>query len=151
MRNSPEKSKEIRRQPVNDSQMISQEIVFSQMHKGPIPPADEFRKYEEVLPGSADRILTMAEKQSAHRQTMENRAISEGIKSSNRGQIFGFIIAILVILLGFWLMMNGKDGYGFSLMIAELVGLVGLFIYNRISEKKELVNKKPQDGDNDNV
>lgn len=31
-------------------------------HQGPLPLASEFRAYERVLPGSADRIIKMAEK-----------------------------------------------------------------------------------------
>lgn len=31
-------------------------------HQGPLPLATEFAAYENVLPGSADRIITMAEK-----------------------------------------------------------------------------------------
>ena len=34
-----------------------------QQYSGPIPPASEFLQYEKVLDGSADRILTMAEKE----------------------------------------------------------------------------------------
>ena len=31
-------------------------------YEGPLPPSDEFRNYEDVYPGSANRILGMAEK-----------------------------------------------------------------------------------------
>ncbi len=34
---------------------------MAQHYSGPIPPASEFAKYEHVLPGSADRIIAMAE------------------------------------------------------------------------------------------
>lgn len=103
---------------------------------------DNITKDKEVLPSSADRILAMAEKQSLHGQNMENKAISEGLKASKRGQFSGFVVAILVICLGFWLFMAGKDGYGFAVIVTEVASLVGLFIYNRVSEKKELSDKK---------
>ena len=35
---------------------------------GPIPPPNIIKGYEEILPGSADRIIAMAENQSKHRQ-----------------------------------------------------------------------------------
>ena len=38
---------------------------------GPIPPPSIIEGYERGLPGSADRIITMAEKQSEHRQRKE--------------------------------------------------------------------------------
>ena len=43
---------------------------------GPIPPPSIIEGYERVLPGSADRIISMAEKQSEHRQKMEDKMIS---------------------------------------------------------------------------
>ena len=46
------------------------EVIRSEF-SGPIPPPNIIKGYEEVLPGSADRILAMAEKQSNHRQEME--------------------------------------------------------------------------------
>ncbi len=33
---------------------------------GPLPPPEVFAKYEQILSGSADRILKMAENQSTH-------------------------------------------------------------------------------------
>ena len=35
--------------------------------RGPLPPPSALQSYEEVLEGSADRILKMAEKQTEHR------------------------------------------------------------------------------------
>ncbi|MFQ7172706.1 MAG: DUF2335 domain-containing protein [Thomasclavelia ramosa] len=49
--------------------------ITSVSYSGPIPHPSDFEQYERVLPGAADRILTMAENQSAHRQTLEKAAI----------------------------------------------------------------------------
>ena len=35
---------------------------------GPLPHPEDLAKYEQVLPGAADRIISMAEQQAAHRQ-----------------------------------------------------------------------------------
>ena len=41
------------------------DVVSTQllMHQGPLPPAADFAAYNKVLPGSADRILMMAERE----------------------------------------------------------------------------------------
>ena len=47
-----------------------QQVVVRQSHfsyAGPLPPASEFKKYEEALPGAADRILSMSEKEQEER------------------------------------------------------------------------------------
>jgi uncharacterized membrane protein len=47
----------------------------AEMYIGPIPPPSIMEGWEKVLPGSADRILKMAEKQSAHRISIEAKVI----------------------------------------------------------------------------
>ncbi|MHB8129171.1 MAG: DUF2335 domain-containing protein [Mobilitalea sp.] len=42
-------------------------------YEGPLPPASEFERYERVCPGAADRILSMAENEEAHRHRTEDR------------------------------------------------------------------------------
>jgi len=37
----------------------------SVMYSGPLPNADEFAKYEASKPGTAERILVMAEKEAS--------------------------------------------------------------------------------------
>jgi uncharacterized membrane protein len=41
------------------------------LFSGPIPPPDLLERYNQIIPEGADRILKMAEKQSAHRQKIE--------------------------------------------------------------------------------
>lgn len=107
------------------------------VYAGPIPPASELKKYEEVLPGSADRILKMAEKQSAHRQGMEERMLDNSIKSERIGQCLGFAVFTLAIIAGFVLILLGKDGIGLLTALGSIAALVGLFIYDRQSTKEK--------------
>jgi uncharacterized membrane protein len=64
------------------------------MYSGPLPTSGEFQGYNQVLPGAADRILTIAEKESEHRHALEK----DELKIKGRGQIFALIIAILAII-----------------------------------------------------
>lgn len=66
---------------------------------GPIPPPSIIEGYERVLPGSADRIITMAEKQSEHRQKMEEKMISAESRDSLLGVIFAFLLGVGCIYL----------------------------------------------------
>lgn len=67
--------------------LIRAEAVY--MRQGPLPEAHEMEHYERVLPGSADRILSMAENEVSHRHTMDSR-----------GQIIGTGLPVFFILLG---------------------------------------------------
>jgi len=69
------------------------QITASQsvMHSGPLPPAGDFAMYNQALPGAAERILSMAEKEAQQRHKSEDRLIA----LSGRGQIFALVVSIL--------------------------------------------------------
>lgn len=45
------------------------QMTHRTMRKAPIPPPDEFAEYESILPGSADRILALTEREQGGRIT----------------------------------------------------------------------------------
>lgn len=45
--------------------------VAVQLFRGPLPPVDQFRGYNEVVPGSARQIIDMAIREQAHRHQMQ--------------------------------------------------------------------------------
>ena len=51
----------------NGAEIERTEYRISRFFSGPIPPADMLARYEEVLPGSADRLISMAERQHRFR------------------------------------------------------------------------------------
>lgn len=61
---------------------------------GPIPHPDIIEKYEQILPGAADRIISMAEKQASHRQDMEKAMIKSEARDGLLGVIFAFLLGV---------------------------------------------------------
>jgi|GEM_PF-4775651 len=51
----------------------TREVVMSfvKHHSGPLPPPEQLEACGAIIPGGAERIMIMAEKQSAHRIEME--------------------------------------------------------------------------------
>lgn len=74
------------------------EAVVQSEFSGPIPPPNIIEEYERILPGSADRIIAMAEKQSTHRQKMEEKMISAESRDGLLGVIFAFVLGIGCII-----------------------------------------------------
>lgn len=138
---SPNKSNSDKQFQEDTSLIRKASIGYAELFSGPIPPALELGKYENVLPGAANRILKMAEKQSAHRQELENKMLEANIKAEKVGQLLGFIIFGLAIIAGFVLIMFGKDIVGLVALISSIGGVIGLFVYNRVEAKKELKEK----------
>lgn len=111
-------------------------------HMGPIPDPMTLQKYEQICPGAADRIISMAEKQSDHRQEIEKKVIKSKTRDSLLGIISGFIIAIVTILCGTFVIYNGYVWSGTFLGSAGLVGLVAVFIYGTRENQKERQQKQ---------
>ena len=78
------------------------------MYVGPLPPANEFASYDQALPGAAERILTIAEKEVEHRHKNETKIVDHSVKKSGRGQIFAFLIALISLGLVFFSLLNGE-------------------------------------------
>ncbi|MGL4392712.1 MAG: DUF2335 domain-containing protein [Fusobacteriaceae bacterium] len=99
------------------------DIMSQENYEGPIPHPDLFKKFDEVLSGAAERIMAMAEKEQSHRHKSEQ----EYFALQKLGLVCGFIIAILFVILGVFLIYVGKSITGFSLAISALASLVFAF------------------------
>ncbi len=135
-------------------------LEMQSMFSGPIPPPELFEAYEKVLPGSAERILALAERQSAHRQKMEekvfdhqgaieSKVVVARIQDAKLGLIFGFLVCLATIGGGVYCVALGKEIAGSIIGSGGLIGLVSVFVYGSIRRhdkkvEKELVQQKEE-------
>ena len=70
--------------PEVDEQQLAGVKVTAASYTAPIPPPEMFRGYEDVLPGSADRILKMAEIEQQRRLEDERTALHARIRDVRR-------------------------------------------------------------------
>ncbi len=108
---------------------------------GPIPSPEILGKYEQITEGLANRIITMAEKQSLHRQLLEKKAVESDIGIRSKGQIFAFILGVMAIVAATILILNGKNLQGFIVLIGSLGALVTAFMYGSQVRSKERKDK----------
>ena len=127
----PEKTQEVR--------TVLTRIV-SKHHSGPIPPAEEMRDLEAVHPGFANRILEMAEKEQAHRHTVQTSIINGDIGLKRRGQAFALVALTLMLSAVAYIAYLGNAVAAVSLGTATLICVVALFITGR---KYDLQETKP--------
>lgn len=123
----------------NRSMILERQITQSMSFSGPLPHPEILKKFDEVVPGAAERIIKMTEDQSSHRRDLEQKVISSDISRSKIGQIFGFIIAIAGLVVAVVLAKtNAILGSTFGFL--TLASLVGVFVYGtktRSNERKE--------------
>lgn len=147
--------------------ILSQEVIGIKKvekyleYSSPIPPPEVFLGYEDVLPGSADRILKMVEKQMEHRLAAETKQLEHRIKTESKlvdsetklnylGLFSGFIIAILGLSGAVYLGANDKPVSSGVLSVGTLASLVSVFVSGKSGVKKQSTSENDSDKDGDN-
>jgi uncharacterized membrane protein len=109
-----------------------------QQQSGPIPPPEILRKYDEIHPGLAERIIKMAEEEAAHRRIMEREvtAVQARDQTAYRrsellGQVFGFAIGLAAIGGAALAAVKGAQIAASFIGTAGVTGLVTAFIMGR--------------------
>ena len=130
--------------PKTRGQLLSFTAAFATGWAGPYPPPDILRGYEDVLPGSANRIISMAERQQAHRHDLEKAAVDGGSKRAWWGLWLGFAISVVVMTLGTITILLGQPAAGGTVMGVDVVALAGVFVYGQRQQIKERIEKDVQ-------
>lgn len=130
--------------PQTPAQSPAQFVIQQQSFAGPIPPPQIMEAYERILPGSADRILKMAEKQSDHRQGLENQVVAGNLAAQVRGQRYAGGLCALLFGGSIYLLSNGIQIGGLSTLALAVAGIVSTFIYGRSRQEKERREKLQQ-------
>lgn len=71
---------------------------MSQQWSGPLPPPAALDQFNQIVPGGAERIFLLVEREQAHRLDMDSIALNAMVKDTRRGQWLGASIAILAII-----------------------------------------------------
>lgn len=122
-------------------------IERSSSFAGPLPHPDLYGGYEKILPGSANRILAMAEKQldcDAEVRKMEQKTNSEIVKGVNsaqkRGQYMGFAVVIFVAVLAAFMSYLGHDGIG-MVFVGAMASVAAVFALRKWPKDKDNANQ----------
>ena len=108
---------------------------------GPLPLPGLIAQYNEIIPNGAERIMAMAERQSAHRERLEARVVDGNVANQTRGSYFAFILALVAIGGGFFLIHEGRSAQGLAAIITSVVALASVFFYSKVEQRKERTEK----------
>lgn len=124
----------------SDDKKPARVVRFSEHFSGPLPHPSILEKYDQIVPGAAERILQKFENQTDHRQKLETIVVRTDSWRSIGGLVCGFIITMVTIIGGIYTALQGSIFLGGSLSFAGLALLVGAFLTNWRS--KELAKKQ---------
>ncbi len=95
---------------------------------GPVPPPQWLTGYEQLVPGSANRLIVLAEDEAVHRRGVE-RSESRYKMSS---LVFAFILALIVLIAGIYFVAAGESIAGLILLVTEVVALAGVLLTRKL-------------------
>jgi uncharacterized membrane protein len=111
-------------------------VVYSEQFSGPIAHPRHLREYEEIIPGSADRIIGMAENQQQHMIAMDNKVVDKEYGDRRWGMIIGAVMFSSLIVCALVSALFDNNIAAGMFLGAAAVGGVGLFVNGRKSSEK---------------
>ena len=134
--------------PNNDNPPVLMASVS--LHSGALPSPETVERYEHILPGAFDRILTMAEKEQESKIKINHDTVSI-TKHENRsiwtsilwGQTFGFIsIVIYFIILAITMLLGNTVMFTALFCAGAFAGLANLVRSFQVRNKSDDVPAK---------
>ena len=114
--------------PADVIQIVREVIEF----QGPLPPPTALRKYDEIVPGSAARIVKGSEDERFHRHRIEAAETATRGFQIRGGLIFGFMVTVLGIGGSILLGMNGHEETAKVLGGSTLAAIAAVFVAGRV-------------------
>ena len=119
-------------------------VQHQEVFNGPLPPPVVLEKYNEIIPGAAERIIAMAEEQAKHRKELEVKVINSDVGNSKLGLWFGLIIGLAGLAASVIVIIYGEQIVGGVLGIGTLGSLVGVFVYGSQKRNQERQESRRQ-------
>ena len=103
-------------------------------YSGPLPPSTELAEYDRVLPGAAERILSMAESYAAHDQHQE----ADFLRCEYTDKLWGRLVAavVVMVILGacIYALHLGHVEFATTLGSWTIVALAAVFVAGKVPE-----------------
>lgn len=113
----------------------------SSQFSGPIPPPELLEGYENIVPGAADRIIRMTERQIDHRTNIESLIVKGDNRRADRGLTFAFMLGILCIVVAATLAYLGQPNVAIVIIVVLFGTGTTTYIYGTNVRKQERKNK----------
>lgn len=144
MANSLKKNSDIKPAKKQEGAVAVHQSIQQVQYSGPIPQASELEKYEQILPGAADRILKMAEKNADSEDSYRKELLRLQSRDSLMGAVFSFVFLSLLLVVSVILLLNVQNTDGIS-AVGNLMGGLGTMLSAIIMLYKMFFSKGKDD------
>lgn len=116
-------------QPNNGQQTHRHEISVQQHSwQAPLPPPAVLEGFNNVVPGSAERIIKAWEVESEHRREIDRREQRWFYANAVTGKVFAFLFVMGALALSAWALYLDKPWLAGILAGTTLASVVGAFL-----------------------
>jgi uncharacterized membrane protein len=114
--------------------------LIQRSHRGPLPAPEDFAHYDQTLPGGAERIMCLTEKEQDHRHRIERRLVLGEYGVRFLGQFAALFSLMVVAALVAFCAYVGQP------LTASLLGACGAIVIAFLKYSSNAVDKskKPQ-------
>ncbi|UIX82261.1 DUF2335 domain-containing protein [Xylella fastidiosa] len=103
---------------------------------GPLPAPDQLARFDEIVPGAAERIIKMAEQEGEHSREVQMLTVKAIIGLQRAGLLSALMVAMLGLGLSFFLGITNHDTVAAILGGTSLTTVVLAFLRKNKSEEK---------------
>ncbi|WP_047680435.1 MULTISPECIES: DUF2335 domain-containing protein [Xenorhabdus] len=107
------------------------------LFQGPLPPPDMLREYDSILPGMAERILELTEKEQQFRHETQKTALNAVIRKDTRGQWMACVLSIIILGIAVYFGIKGELSFAAKLITGNLIAIAAIFAIGRIFKSKD--------------
>lgn len=103
---------------------------------GPLPRPEDLEKYDNIVPGAAERILQMAEKEMQHRHEEDSKLSKNVITTTYLSILAAFLCVIIISFLSFYAMHIGSPTVGGGIAVGAIAAVAGIFLAKKKKAKE---------------
>ena len=122
--------------------MTTARLEVESRFSGPLPPPELLARYDEIVPGMADRLMTTFEKQADHRMKLEMTVISGDTRRAWWGLVLAFVFGMVLLGASVYMIANGFEVAGIIVIVTELATLGGSLVYSTYTRRQERRSKR---------
>lgn len=120
----------------------SDQGVIRRKYKSILPPIDLIEEYEELYPGTFEKILDMAQKEQNHRHSMDLLEMERHNRATKLGRLFSLLYVAIISFTTLILALSDNVAVAAMFAIASFAVIVVVsYLYSKTSKRK-MVEKR---------
>ena len=110
---------------------------FEATFASPLPPPQFLDAYESTLPGAADRILSLTEREARHRHEMVSQLVSAEVHQTRWVPRYIVTLALVTMVFAVVALLAGYPVAGTLIAVLDLGGVAGSYLYGIWTSARE--------------